>query len=65
MPYQHSEQLFAASKNPLSRLELFEGVWHTGGHMVETERYERAVREFVQAAEDAFEGARRRAVEKA
>jgi len=29
MPYTESEKLFAAAKNPLSRLELFDA-WHTG-----------------------------------
>lgn len=52
IPYRESEKLFAAAKNPLSRLELFEGVWHTGAHMLEPERYERVVREFVRAAEE-------------
>jgi len=54
IPYREAERLFAAAKNPLSRLELFEGVWHTGAHMMEPERYEKAVTEFVQAAQKAF-----------
>ena len=53
MPYTESEKLFAVAKNPLSHLEIFEGVWHTGGHMVETERYEKLVLDFVRAAEEA------------
>ena len=51
MPYTESEKLYAAAKNPLSRLELFEGVWHIGGHMVKPERYIQLVREFVASAE--------------
>ena len=52
MPYTESEKLFAAARSPLSRLELFEGVWHTGAHMMEPDRYVNAVREFVLAAEE-------------
>ena len=51
MPYTESEKLYAAAKNPLSRLELFEGVWHTGAHMMEPERYVNAVHDFVKSAE--------------
>jgi len=58
LPYRHSERLFAAARNPLSRLELFEGVWHTGAHMMEPERYVQAVREFVLAAEEEWRSAR-------
>jgi len=46
-----SEKLFAAAKNPLSRMELFEGSGHCMMHAEHTERYERLVREFVQSAE--------------
>ena len=54
MPYTESEKLYAAAKNPLSRLELFEGVWHTGAHMMEPERYVNAVHDFVLAAEKEY-----------
>jgi len=53
MPYTESEKLFAAAKSPLSRLELFEGAWHTGAYAFDKERYEQVVREFVRAAEEA------------
>jgi len=53
MPYTESEKLFAAAKNPLSRLELFEGAWHTGAYAMGKERYELIVRGFVQAVEEA------------
>jgi len=62
MPYKESEKLYAVAKNPLSRLELFEGVWHTGAHMMEPERYVKAVREFVLAAEKEYYDAREVAV---
>jgi len=51
LPYTESEKLFAAAKNPLSRLELFEGSGHCMMHAEHTERYERLVREFVLEAE--------------
>ena len=54
IPYTQAEKLFAAAKNPLSRLELFEGVWHTGAHMEEPERYVKLVTDFVRAAEEAY-----------
>ncbi len=47
-------KLFAAAQHPLSRMELFEGSDHCMGHANETERYERIVKEFVQAAEAAY-----------
>jgi len=46
-----SEKLFAVAKNPLSRMELFEGSGHCMMHAEHTERYEQLVREFVQSAE--------------
>jgi len=54
IPASESRALFAAAKHPLSRLELFEGVGHCMGHAEETERYERIIREFVGASEDAL-----------
>jgi len=51
LPYTESEKLFAAAKNPLSRLELFEGSGHCMMHAEHTERYERLVRDFVESAE--------------
>jgi len=47
-------KLFAAARNPLSRMELFEGSGHCMGHAEDTERYERIEREFVRAAEQAI-----------
>ena len=52
-PHTQSEALFAAAKNPLSRLELFEGAWHTGSYAHGKERYEQVVGDFVRAAEEA------------
>ena len=54
MPHRESEKLYAATKNPLSRLELFEGVWHTGAHMMEPERYVKIINDFVREAEEAY-----------
>jgi len=51
-PHTESEKLFAAAKNPLSRLELFEGAWHTGAYAHGKERYEQVVREFLRAVEE-------------
>jgi len=47
-------KLFEAAKNPLSRMELFEGSGHCMGHAEDTQRYEQIVRDFTLAAEDAF-----------
>jgi len=44
-------KLFAAAKNPLSRMELFEGSGHCMMHAEHTGRYEQLVREFVESAE--------------
>ena len=52
-PYKAGEELFAAAKNPLSRLELFEGAWHTGAYAHGKERYEQIVGDFVRSAEEA------------
>jgi len=51
LPYTESEKLFAAAKNPLSRLELFEGSGHCMMHAEHTERYEQIIREFTLDAE--------------
>ena len=51
--YTESEKLFAVAKNPLSRLEIFEGSGHCMMHADNTERYERLVRDFVLTAEKA------------
>jgi len=53
-PHTESEKLFAAAKHPLSRLELFEGAWHTGAYAHGKERYEQVVREFIQAVEESM-----------
>ena len=47
-------KLFAAARNPLSRMELFENSAHCMGHVDYTERYEGALREFVVEAERVF-----------
>jgi len=54
-PPGESEKLFAAAKNPLSRLEIFEGAWHTGAYAFDKERYEKAVGEFTAAAERIYD----------
>ncbi|MDR1464729.1 MAG: alpha/beta hydrolase [Oscillospiraceae bacterium] len=46
-----SEQLFAAARNPLSRLEIFEGPEHCQSHSSDPPRYERIEKEFVRAVE--------------
>jgi len=48
------QKLFAAAKNPLSRLEIFEGSGHCMGHADDTQRYEQIIREFVCASEEAL-----------
>jgi len=53
LPVSECPKLFAAAKHPLSRMELFEGSGHCMGHADDTQRYERLVREFVRAAEQA------------
>jgi len=53
-PHAQSEELFAAAKHPLSRLELFEGAWHTGSYAHGKERYEQAVGDFVRTVEEAL-----------
>lgn len=52
--YSQSEQLFSAAKNPLSRLEIFDGPAHCQSHSSDPERYERVEREFVHAVEASF-----------
>ena len=53
MPYTEREKLFAAAKNPLSRLELFWGAWHTGAYAHGKERYGRIVWDLVREVEEA------------
>jgi len=60
-PHRESERLLAAAKkSPLSRLELFEGAWHTGAYACGKEQYERAVGDFVRDVEEAALQAARR-----
>ena len=51
VPVEMCPELFHAAKNPLSRMELFEGARHCQGHMCEPERYERVVQQFVRDVE--------------
>jgi len=55
VPYGMSEEMHRVCRNPLSRLELFEGADHGMSHPKEPERYEGIVREFVCAVETAPE----------
>jgi pimeloyl-ACP methyl ester carboxylesterase len=47
VPPEECPKLFAASKNPLSRMELFEGADHCHGHALDPERYEKVMQDFV------------------
>jgi pimeloyl-ACP methyl ester carboxylesterase len=53
VPVSMSEEMYRRSKNPLSRLEIFEGADHGHSYSKDRPRYVRAVQEFVRAAEQA------------
>jgi fermentation-respiration switch protein FrsA (DUF1100 family) len=50
--YHMSEEMLKSAKNPLSRLELFDGAGHCQSHMCDPVRYEKIVTGFVDAVEN-------------
>ncbi len=54
VPVEMCTKLFREAKNPLSRMELFEGAMHCQGHAQEPERYEKVVQQFVRDVEAAL-----------
>jgi pimeloyl-ACP methyl ester carboxylesterase len=52
VPCYMSEEMYRLSKNPLSRLEIFEGAEHGRSCIKDPARYVRAEREFVRAVEE-------------
>ncbi|MDR1893842.1 MAG: alpha/beta hydrolase [Spirochaetales bacterium] len=53
IPASMSEEMYRRSKNPLSRLEIFEGAEHGYSYVRDPPRYVRAVQDFIRAAERA------------
>jgi pimeloyl-ACP methyl ester carboxylesterase len=53
VPSYMSEEMYRQAKNPLSRLELFEGADHGYSYARDPRRYTRAVQDFVRAVEAA------------
>ncbi|MDR2078952.1 MAG: alpha/beta hydrolase, partial [Treponema sp.] len=51
IPFSMSEEMYRQAKNPLSRLEIFEGADHAHSYEKDPLRYNRAVRDFAEAAE--------------
>ncbi|MDR3072158.1 MAG: alpha/beta hydrolase [Clostridiales Family XIII bacterium] len=54
VPVAMVHELYAASKNPLSRLEIFPGAEHGQSQAVDSERYKRIERAFVNSVEEAI-----------
>ncbi|MDR2363638.1 MAG: alpha/beta hydrolase [Spirochaetaceae bacterium] len=53
IPCSMSEEMYRQAKNPLSRLEIFEGAAHAYSYEKDPVRYNRVVQDFVMAAEKA------------